>query len=199
MSYFILFNLLPIEIVYKIYLIDKKNNSISILNNFISKSKYINHSVTNLIQSKVIENRKIYFLNDNNYNFIKFIYINHIKKSRIYFIHLLNFVSIKLNLIRNHIHLNNLNVNANSDYSNYKKFYTYWFKICIKYNIRLQIIKKGVKFNFYNNLLAPARKINKIKSYSNLFKFPTVLNDDYEAILCEESVNYLMSELNIID
>jgi hypothetical protein len=197
MNYIILLHLLPVDIVHYIYKIIK-NDSIKYLTNFIKikKNKTISLRciVYELFNVEIVDNnRKITLFRKFIYDNLKIIYYNNYRLIRDFWIHILNILSFKLNLIRNHIHINNLNNNNNKDYIAYKKFYGYWFNLCKKYNIKLLIIKKKRLTSLqYENLYIVSRKLNKIKSEINLFTFPHVLDDNFNQISIEDSQYYLL-------
>lgn len=193
-----LFHLFPSDIVYYIYKIIKRENSVNHIIQFIKNKKNKDISlkiiILELFNNQIISSsQNIRLFKKVNFNSIKQIFNNNFRFLRIFWIHLLNILSFKLNLIRNHIHINHLNHNNNNDYILYKKFYSYWFELCKKYNIRLQVIKKS-KFNSenYENLFIASRSLGKLKSEIKLFRFPYVLDDDYNQISIQDSENYLL-------
>lgn len=195
MTYFILFNILPIEIVYIIYIINKKNYANDIIKKFTNKIIYRHYSFKNLFISinYLINYDSINLFTEENYKFIKFMEKNIFRKSRNYWLHFLNLLSVKLNLIRNHLHLNGLNKNDNKNYYFYKLFYKHWFLICRKYNIKIEILKKtNFRHNKYIHIQTTSNRINKLKSLNNAYRFPLVLDDDYNVIDENISFNYLI-------
>ena len=194
-----LFHLFPSDIVYYIYKIIKRENSANHIIHFIKNKKNKDISlkiiILELFNNQIISNsQNIRLFKKVNFNSIKQIFNNNFRFLRIFWIHLLNILSFKLNLIRNHIHINHLNHNNNNDYILYKKFYSYWFELCKKYNIKLQVIKKS-KFSSenYENLFIASRSLGKLKSEIKLFRFPYVLDDDYNQISIQNSENYLLN------
>ena len=195
MSYFILLNILPIDIVYIIYIINKKTYAINIIKKFTNKITYRHYSIKNLFYSinYLINDNMINLFTEENYKFIKFMEKNIFRKSRNYWLHFLNLLSVKLNLIRNYLHINCLNKNDNKYYYFYKLFYKYWFLICRKYNIKIEILKKiNFKDNKYIHIQGTSNRINKLKSLNNVYRFPLVLDDDYNIINENISFNYLI-------
>jgi hypothetical protein len=128
-------------------------------------------------------------------NYLNYLYINNFRLFRSFWIDFLNILSIKLNIIRNYLFITNeVNNQKSIIYYNYKKFYTIWFNICKKYNIKLFIIKRS-RFclsSNYKNIMSTSRIINKIKSFNNLFAFPKILDDNYELIDYDTSFNNLI-------
>ena len=161
------FNFSHIEKSFKKILIDAYN---------VNNQVFINSNQVFII--------KISLLINENLTFMKYLSNNYIKKSRIFWIYFLHFIADKLNVIRNYLHIKKLNIKTNKEYLIYRNFYLYWFKICKKYNIKLQISKKN-KNNYYSNVLiftSSSRNFDKLKSLCNLSRIPIVLDDNYEYI-----------------
>lgn len=199
MNYLVLFHLFPSDIVYYIYQIIKKENSANHIINCVRTKKNKNISlkiiILELFTDEIINNFKnVRLFKKPIYESIKVLYNNTFRLSRDFWTHILNMLAFKLNLIRNHLYINHLNNKNNNDYVIYKKFYSYWFGLCKKFNIKLQIIKK-IKFKSqnYEHLHIASRKLDKIKSELNLFTFPLVLDDSFNQISIENSQNYLLN------
>ena len=199
----ILYTLLPIDILKIIYIKLCQNNAyVIILKNVkqrITKKYNIRYIFLKFIQVNSINiyNQNIEFLINSVINLeiidnLNYLYIYDFRLSRSFWIHFLNFLSIKLNIIRNYLFITNkINNEKSKIYHNYKKFYTIWFNICKKYNIKLFIIKRS-RFNLssnYKTISLTSRIINKIKSFNNLFAFPRILDDNYELIDYNTSFN----------
>lgn len=199
MNYVILFHLFPSDIVYHIYKIIKRENSANHIIQFIKNKKNKDISlkiiILELFNYEIIGNfQNIQLFKKVNFDSVKQISNNNFHFLRNFWIHLLNILSFKLNLIRNHIHINHLNHNHNHNYVLYKKFYSYWFELCKKYNIKLLVIKKP-KFNSenYENLFIASRRLGKLKSEIKLFRFPYVLDDGFNQISIQDSQNYILN------
>lgn len=199
MNFTILFHLFPNDIVYYIYTIIKRENSANYIKNYVLNRKEklicLRIIILELFSDQTINSeKKILLFENHNFYSIKVLHTNNFRFTRSFWIHTLNILSFKLNLIRNHIHINNLNNKNHYDYIKYKNFYSYWFRLCKSYNIRLLVIKKP-KFNSenYENLFIASRKLNKLKSEIHLFMFPSVLDDNYNQISIEDSQNYLLN------
>lgn len=202
----ILYTLLPIDILKIIYIKLCQNNAyVIILKNVkqrITKKYTIRYIFLKFIQVNSINiyNQNIEFLINSVINLeiidnLNYLYIYDFRLSRSFWIHFLNILSIKLNIIRNYLFITNkINNEKSKIYHNYKKFYTIWFNICKKYNIKLFIIKRS-RFNLssnYKTISLTSRIINKIKSFNNLFAFPRILDDNYELIDYNTSFNNLI-------
>ena len=207
MTYFLLFNILPYDIVYYIYKINKLLYVKEKLQKYINNFKFIKKSFDQLIiDSYMLDNQlfinsnqvfinKIPLLKNENLIFMKYLSNNYIKKSRKYWIYFLDFIANKLNIIRNYLHIKKLNINTNKQYLSYKNFYLYWFKICKKYNIKLQISKKNSNDKNYNNILiftSSSRNFDKLKKLYKLTRVPIVLDDNYEYISNNSFENYIL-------
>lgn len=207
MIYFLLFNILPYDIVYYIYKINKLLYAKEKLQKYINNFKFIKKSFDQLlIDSYMLDNQlfinsnqvfinKIPLLKNENLIFMKYLSNNYIKKSRKYWIYFLDFIANKLNIIRNYLHIKKLNINTNKQYLSYKNFYLYWFKICKKYNIKLQISKKNSNDKNYNNILiftSSSRNFDKLKKLYKLTRVPIVLDDNYEYISNNSFENYIL-------
>ena len=195
MSYFLL-NILPNDIVYYIHKINQISFAKEKLEKYINNFKFIEKSFKKILIDAYNVNNQV-FINSNqvfiikisllineNLTFMKYLSNNYIKKSRIFWIYFLHFIADKLNVIRNYLHIKKLNIKTNKEYLIYRNFYLYWFKICKKYNIKLQISKKN-KNNYYSNVLiftSSSRNFDKLKSLCNLSRIPIVLDDNYEYI-----------------
>lgn len=197
MTYFLL-NILPNDIVYYIHKINQISCAKDKLEKYINNFKFIKKSFKKIlidaynvnnqvfINSNQVFINKISLLKNQNLTFMKYLSNNYIKKSRIFWIYFLHFIADKLNVIRNYLHIKKLNIKTNKEYLIYRNFYLYWFKICKKYNIKLQISKKNSNNkNYYNNVLiftSTSRDFDKLKSLCNLSRIPIVLDDNYEYI-----------------
>ena len=127
MGYFLLLNILPIDIVYYIYLINK---SYKILKKFISKSINNRYYIRNFINS-ILSRGSLSLLLNNNFIGLKTLYYERINIRRYELLYLLNSLCNKLNIISEYVN-NNFNDNT---YAKYRRFKKYLIKICIKYNI----------------------------------------------------------------
>ena len=203
----ILYSLLPIDILKIIYIKLCQNNAYNIIlknvKQRINKKYTIRYILLKFIQVNSINiyNQNTEFLINSVINFeiidnLNYLYINDFRLSRSFWIHFLNILSIKLNIIRNYLFITNeINNEKSKIYYNYKKIYTIWFNICKKYNIKLFIIKRS-RFNLssnYKTISLTSRTINKIKSFNNLFAFPRILHDNYELIDYDTSFNNVIS------
>ena len=199
----ILYTLLPIDILKIIYIKLCQNNAYAIIlknvKQRITKKYTIRYIFLKFIQVNSINiyNKNTEFLINSVINLeiidnLNYLYIYDFKLSRSFWIHFLNILSIKLNIIKNYLFITNeINNEKSKIYHNYKKFYTIWFNICKKYNIKLFIIKRS-RFNLssnYKTISLTTRIINKIKSFNNLFAFPRILDDNYELIDYNTSFN----------
>lgn len=202
----ILYTLLSIDILKIIYIKLCQNNAYAIIlktvKQRITKKYTIRYIFLKFIQVNSINiyNQNIEFLINSVINLeiidnLNYLYIYDFRLSRSFWIHFLNILSIKLNIIRNYLFITNEIKNEKTKiYHNYKKFYTIWFNICKKYNIKLFIIKRS-RFNLssnYKTISLSSRIINKIKSFDNLFAFPRILDDNYELIDYNTSFNNLI-------
>ena len=208
MSYFLLFNIFPSDIVYYIYKINKLSYANDKLEKFINNFNFLKKSFNKLlinsynvnsqvfINSNQVFNNKISLLKNENLTFMKYLSNNYVKKSRIFWIYFLHFIGDRLNVIRNYLHIKKLNINTNKEYLIYRNFYFYWFKICKKYNIKLQISKKNSKDkNYYNNVLiftCSSRNFNELKGLSKLARVPIVLDDNYQYIRDNIFENFIL-------
>ena len=141
MSYFLLFNIFPSDIVYYIYKINKLSYANDKLEKFINNFNFLKKSFNKLlinsynvnsqvfINSNQVFNNKISLLKNENLTFMKYLSNNYVKKSRIFWIYFLHFIGDRLNVIRNYLHIKKLNINTNKEYLIYRNFYFYWFKI----------------------------------------------------------------------
>jgi hypothetical protein len=203
----ILYTLLPIDILKIIYIKLCQNNAYAIIlknvKQRITKKYTIRYIFIKFIQVNSISHityNDIEFLINSVINLeiidnLNYLYINNFRLSRSFWIDFLNILSIKLNIIRNYLSITNkINNEKSKIYYNYKKFYTIWFNICKKYNIKLFIIKRS-RFSLssnYKTISLTSRNINKIKSFNNLFAFPRILDDNYELIDYNTSFNNLI-------
>lgn len=197
MGYFLLLNILPIDIVYYIYLINK---SYKILKKFISKSINNRYYIRNFINS-ILSRGSLSLLLNNNFIGLKTLYYERINIRRYELLYLLNSLCNKLNIISEYVN-NNFNDNT---YAKYRRFKKYLIKICIKYNIKISLdviydnyYYKELGHNIllcnerYESLVIPARKLFKKDGliptkYTRL----CILDDNYIFINVNSSNNYI--------
>ena len=195
--YFLLLNILPLDVVYYIYLI---NRSYKILKTHINKSVNNKFIIKNLITYIVSKNTLSLLLNSN-FIALKVLYNEKIIMRRYELLYLLNSLCNKLNIINQYIN-NNFNKHTTDKYKRFKK---YLIKICIKYNVKISLcvmfgyydkMNNLICNNDYQSLVVPARKLftknNLIPvKYSNLH----ILDDNYIIIDSNNSNNYIKNFL----
>lgn len=196
MTYFILFNILPIETVYYIFMINKKEKSKIIISNFIKNINYKNFAFIRLLESYILlkTSYNIKFFYKTNYKFMRFLNNYSTRKSRFFWIHYLNIIQNKLYSINKYLLFNSFDNIKIYNYVLYKKLYKYWFKICIKYNIKIEIT---IYNNFYDgplnriNYKVTSRYFDKIKSNFKIYNIPYILDDNFNKINEFDSFQYL--------
>lgn len=200
MQYFVLLLIFPPEIVNIIYKFILKNKSAYLIyynmKTYNEKEKIIFKSIKNIVYDNYNYNNNqtylsnsIYKINsDDNILLLKFIYENYYSKKKYnnnFWKNYLNLLSSRLMILYNIICFNNLNINNQTCYKNFKKIVYYWFQLCKKYNIFLKIGMSDNLNNITNNkikiLYIKSNYIKNIKNF-NKFLFPPNVIDYYDPI-----------------
>lgn len=185
MNYFPLFNLLPCELVYMIYLIVLKEKCANKICRFY-KLRRKKHIVMIDLLMNVLDDNNYYIANikdniiisNDNIETLKFALNNKFALSydRFFWQKFLDTLSANLMRIHTGILMANLNNNKNSCYINLKSAIQLWFALCQKYNLRLRLYYNN--FKGCGNIMVTeisARKMLKIKNFNKFIYAPVCI------------------------
>ena len=179
---------LPPEIIYNIYLHVLYNKSQIIISRFYRFRKKKLNTISYLIESLIFNNLitnnhqidNSFIISDNTVDNIRFITHNNFPKKYTLFFwkNILSLISFSLMRINLNISMRNLNLNKNKSYRNLKIAIGLWFKLCVKYNISLELIYTNNNNNSNTNLpnidYVFARHIKPIKNFNKYLWSPKI-------------------------
>jgi len=179
MKYFYLLFLLPSDLVNHIYLINLKDSSVNKIIYKFRHNKLCHTIIKNIYNFIIID---IYQIIDENILhhylvFLDFIIKNNFPSNynKLFWENLLNLISKKLGEIHTRLLMNNSNTNNNNNYKNLKIIIKLWFKICQKYNIKLQFYEYFNKRKHLNYVIKNSRTMIKLSDFSKYFSSPRVV------------------------
>tara|TARA_Y100000816_G_C26061278_1_gene557314 strand:- start:59 stop:721 length:663 start_codon:yes stop_codon:yes gene_type:complete len=182
MKYFPLLIIFPAEIVNIILKFVVKNESSEKISHYLKihylKKEVLKKSISYILNEEIC-------INNNNKSIISnlnFILINYYSKkyyNKIFWNHYLNVLSSKIMQQYNNIHLYNKysKEDRKKNIIYLKKIIYYWFELCKKHNIKLQIcyINNNISNKKQTWLYEYARNIKQIKNFHNLASCPKTL------------------------
>ncbi len=191
MNYFPLMNILPIELVFKIYQIIHKENAINLIKKnfrYIKlKQDYISEIIISTLYNANIYDQKVrLLLLPDTIDKLQFIVDNRFSLTyrRNFWLHLLSEMSYVLMHMHNQICIYSKNNYSYSYYQNLKKSISLWFKLCQNYNIKLKVYYRLTKFRQKNKSHDIwCRHKSKMNNFHPFYQTPLVL-DNYNIPIC---------------
>ena len=201
-----LFVFLPFDIVYYIYIINLRSNSINVISKYYiycrNKKKTLKEITTiisgDLISSDFIIN-KLYLNNVflgsfyNNLKIVLYSEYNRIKYNNYFwqcFTHMLSYMLMRCN---NKLLFDYCYAKKNPACIYLNKIITIWFELCKKHNIKLALLFNNINLSkSYNEYVyIKSRNIIKIKNFKKFFCAPNSLDNDEFFIENNFAKNYI--------
>lgn len=183
MKYLLLLHIFPIEIVNKIKIFNETKNANIIINFY--RNRIVKKFIINKIIFSMLNNEDI-FISFESLIQLEFILTNewtryYDRKFWCYFTTILSNLIMKRNI--------DINMNPEKNYFKFynkylKQFTKIWFKLCIKFNLMLDITYYNHKTKKANNsIILPAKKFKKpINNFYNILYTPLILYKKNEII-----------------
>lgn len=192
MNNFYLLILLPADLVHYIFKIILREKNANIIINRFHFNKISNLTIKNIINFIQYDFKNISNTLIDNLNYV--LHKNMSKKyNKVFWEHLLNLLSNRFGDIHIRMVGKNINTNNNIQYRNLKIIIKLWFKICQKYNIKLQLseyinIKKKDLINFR---IINSKHMIKLLDFGKYYASPRVIANQYDMLTFTENYNFI--------
>jgi hypothetical protein len=201
MQFFVLLQILPVDLVHYISQIIIRDEAVNIIRNKFLFNRSISDSINAIINFSLCDNYDTLITKDIISSF-KTVIDNNIpqKYNKQFWEHLLNITSITLYEYYTHYCIRSNNYNNNNNYKNLKIIIKMWLNLCKKFNITLNGCEyfktRSVYLKSSFTYIKNSRHILKLSNYSKHLYPPTVVNEQGYILEYTENIVYINQFIN---
>jgi hypothetical protein len=201
MTFFVLSQILPTDLVHYIYLIIIRDEAANIIRKKFLFNRTISHSITGIIYFSLCNNYNALITKDIVSSF-KTVIDNYIpqKYNNQFWEHLLNITSITLYEYYTLYCLRSNNNNNNDNYKNLKIIIKMWLNLCKKFNITINCCEYLNTRSVYSKssftYVKSSRHILKLSNYIKHLYAPTVVNQQGHMLEYSDNIVYITQFTN---